>query len=128
MAHLCDNKPMTRLPLHLIKNALCALLFFGASAVSLAQACEYPRAPAVPNGELADKQQMREANQSVRAYLAKAEAYLACLQAMESDPKQPLPKRQAEINIARHNAAVDEMHRVTDAYNVAVRTFKARQN
>lgn len=90
--------------------------------------CDYPQAPTVPSGESADEEQMREAQKNVRAYLAAAEAYLACLEAMENDPEQPLSERQTEINVARHNAAVDEMHRVTDAYNIAVRTYKARQN
>lgn len=96
--------------------------------VAAAAGCEYPEAPSVPNGQIADEVQMREAQKNVRAYLAAAEAYLACLAAMENDPEHPLPERQAQINVARHNAAVDEMHRVTDAYNIAVRTYKARQN
>lgn len=113
-------------------QALIALLLLASALVAPVQVtaadCEYPQAPAMPNGETADEEQMREAQKSVRAYLAAAEEYLACLSAMENDPNQPLPQRQAEINVARHNAAVDEMHRVTDAYNVAVRTYKARQN
>lgn len=113
-----------------IQKLAAALVLAGAllaPGLVVGAGCEYPQAPAVPNGEIADEAQMREAQKSVRAYLADAEAYLACLEAMENDPEQPLPERQAEINVARHNAAVDEMHRVTDAYNIAVRTFKARQ-
>lgn len=122
---------MTIIDLKPTQVLLAVVLLAGALvAPALAQAagCEYPQAPAVPNGETADEEQMREAQKSVRAYLASAEEYLACLSAMENDPENPLPERQAQINVARHNAAVDEMHRITDAYNVAVRTYKARQN
>lgn len=89
--------------------------------------CEYPRSPPVPNGETVSEEDMRVAQRNVRAFLAAAEEYLACLAEMESNAAEPLSPRQAEINVSRHNAMVDEMHRVSDDYNVAVRIFKARQ-
>ncbi len=91
-----------------------------------AVACNYPVAPRVPNGETAEDKQMLEAQSSVRAYLSAAEAYLACLENMQTESGEPLPPRQAEINVARYNAMVEEMHRVSDEYNIAVRIFKAR--
>ena len=59
--------------------------------------------------------------------MAAAEAYLACLEAAASDPDSDVTERQAEINLKRYNAMVEEMHRVSDEYNIAVRIFKSRQ-
>lgn len=104
-----------------------ALLVCGLLAGNAAFGCDYPRSPAVPNGETATQEEMLEAQQRVRAYVAAAEAYLACLESAEADPENPLPQQQAEINVKRYNAMVEEMHRVSDEYNVAVRIFKSRQ-
>lgn len=92
-----------------------------------AASCDYPRSPSVPNGETVSADELRDTQDKVRAFLAKAEAYLACLEAMEKDAAEPPSARQAEINVARYNAMVDEMHRVSDEYNVAVRIFKSQQ-
>lgn len=105
------------------------LAIAGTAALLLAapaMACNYPVAPDVPNGELADQNQMLDAQSSVRAYLAAAEAYLECLESARTESGEPLPPRQAEINVARYNAMVEEMHRVSDEYNIAVRIFKSR--
>ncbi len=110
----------------LVLNILASLIS-GVLLAAPAAACDYPRSPVVPNGEVASKEEMQEAQVKVRAFVAAAEAYLDCLQAMESSSDTPLPPRQTEINVARYNAMVDEMHRISDEYNVAVRIFKARQ-
>lgn len=95
--------------------------------ITEAASCDYPRSPPVPDGETVTEADMREAQKKVRAFIAAAEAYLDCLSKIENEATEPLSERQAEINIARYNAMVDEMHRVSDEYNVAVRIFKARQ-
>lgn len=106
---------------------LFACLWLSALLPVSAAGCEYPRSPQLPNGELASEDEMRAAQKDVRAFLAAAEEYLSCLSAMEEQAGDSLSPRQAEINVARYNAMVDEMHRVSDEYNIAVRIFKSRQ-
>lgn len=106
---------------------LPVLLIFGMFASPALAACDYPRSPPIPSGETASEDVMRDAQKNVRAFLAAAEEYLDCLTAIEKERGEPLPPRQAEINVSRYNAMVDEMHRVSDEYNVAVRIFKSRQ-
>lgn len=108
-------------------NICSVALLCGLLATGSALACEYPRAPALPNGETATEDGMFEAQKNVRAYVAAAEAYLACLEAADVDPENPMMPKQAEINVKRYNAMVDEMHRVSDEFNIAVRIFKSRQ-
>lgn len=110
-----------------IPTIMFAILLSGLLAAGPALGCEYPRSPALPDGETATQEQMFEAQRSVRSYVAAAEAYLACLEAAEADPENPVTPKQAEINVKRYNAMVDEMHRVSDQYNIAVRIYKARQ-
>lgn len=104
-----------------------AMLICGTMLAGPVLACDYPRSPALPNGETATQDEMFAAQQAVRSYVAAAEAYLACLEAAEANPENPITPKQAEINVKRYNAMVEEMHRVSDEYNVAVRIFKARQ-
>ena len=104
-----------------------AMLISGVMLAGPVLACDYPRSPALPNGETATQDEMFAAQQAVRSYVASAEAYLACLEAVEANPENPITPKQAEINVKRYNAMVEEMHRVSDEYNVAVRIFKARQ-
>jgi len=110
-----------------IVPAVISLVLLALAPVAAAEACSYPKSPPVPNGETVTEAEMREAQKNVRAFVAAAEAYLACLSSIEENAAEPLTTRQAEINVARYNAMVDEMHRVSDEYNVAVRIFKARQ-
>lgn len=113
--------------MHKILPIFASVWLSAFSPLAAAQACDYPKSPPVPNGETVTEPDMREAQKNVRAFIAAAEAYLACLKKMEEDATQPMSDRQAAINVARYNAMVDEMHRVSDEYNVAVRMFKARQ-
>lgn len=113
---------MKRISALLLAPLLCGLL-----AAGQVLACDYPRSPPLPKGETATKEEMLQAQRAVRAYVAAAEAYLACLEAAETDPDNPITPKQAEINLKRYNAMVGEMHRVSDQYNIAVRVYKARQ-
>lgn len=84
------------------------LLIVGFSAAASA-ACTKPSAPNLPNPDTAVTPEMVKAKREVKEYLAAAEKYLECVKIT-----------------AKHNAMVDEMQKVADGFNAAVRAYKAR--
>lgn len=86
--------------------ATIASLVFSASAL----ACDKPTAPELPDPATAVTPQMIKAKNEVNAYIDAAKQYLDCIKG----------------NAGRHNAMVDEMEKVADKFNAAVRAYKAR--
>lgn len=86
--------------------AAIATLMFSVPAL----ACDKPAAPELPDPSTAVTPQMIKAKNDVNAYLEAAKAYLDCVSG----------------NAGRHNAMVDEMEKVAEKFNAAVRDYKAR--
>ena len=93
-----------------MKNVLALVfsLIVGFSA-SASVACTKPSAPDLPNPDTAVTPEMVKAKRDVQEYLAAAEKYLECVKI-----------------VAQHNAMVDEMQKVADGFNAAVRAYTAR--
>ena len=112
-----------------VKTLFCMLLL--AVTASVSAECVYPQRVDVPSGKTATKAEMIEGQKTVKAYLAEAENYLACMEqkhaAAESDDPAIEQERKA-LWTKRHNAMVEEMQAVGDEFNVAVRAFKARDS
>lgn len=85
------------------------------------------------DGTSATKDEMLEAQKSVKDFKASMEAYLECLDAEEKaaveqleDPtKEELSDRQEALN-KKYNAAVEELEIVAAEFNEQVRLFKAQ--
>ena len=106
------------------------MLVFAAPAVC---ACDYPQRADVPDGQTATKGDMMAGQQSVKAYMAAMEEYLACIAADEEvataqleDPSEELLRQREQMLGKRHNAAVEEMEIVAAEFNVEVRAYKAQ--
>src|SRR6185436_5884561 len=108
----------------LMRQRVFALICCVAGARALA--CDYPpTAPAIPDGKTATSEQMVDAQTSVKDYVSKMEAYIACLdQEVAKAGEEPPSEAQQHIHVEKHNAAVDEMQNVADKYNAEVRAFK----
>ncbi|MBB3167416.1 hypothetical protein [Simiduia aestuariiviva] len=91
-------------------NKVLAVLFATALLSTAAQACVKPNAPELPDPASAVTAQMIKAKNDVKAYLDAANGYIDCVKGSAS----------------RHNAMVDEMEKVADTFNAAVRTYKER--
>ena len=95
-----------------VKNIIAVVfstLLLAAFSAGAAASCQKPTAPNLPNPDTAVTPEMVKAKRDVQAYLTAAEAYLECVKV-----------------VAKHNAMVDEMEQVADAFNAAVRAYKAR--
>lgn len=103
----------------------CMLALMAAGAFQAAQAaCNYPPEAKVPDGATATEEQMKEANQAVKEYMAAVESYLACLDEEEKALGDAVTEEQKSLHTSRHNAAVDALNAVASRYNEQVQLFK----
>lgn len=83
-----------------------ALAFYSSTSFA---ACERPAPPALPNADTAVTAEMVKAQNEVKDYVAKAEAYLSCVDGKRSQ-----------------NEMIAEMEKVAAEFNAVVRAYKAR--
>jgi hypothetical protein len=97
--------------------------------------CTYPPAPSqIPDGNTATLDQMLTAQKAVQGYNEQMMAYLSCIKlerenAVAQGGAKLTKQQKAEIEdieIEKHNAAVDQLHAVADQFNTQVKIFKAR--
>ena len=89
---------------------LAAFVTFFALSTSAFAACDKPTAPELPDPASAVTAQMIKAKNDVKAYLDAANGYIGCVKG----------------NAARHNAMVEDMEKIADTFNSAVRAYKER--
>ena len=91
--------------------------------------CEYPARIEVPDGKTATEDNMIAGQQAVKGYISAMEEYLDCIdketESLVSDGDEKAEKEQRAILVSKHNAAVDEMETIADAFNEQVRAYKA---
>ena len=107
---------------------LASALFFAANQA--VARCDYPtQLKDIPNGEVATKEEMTDAQKAIKTYLADMNEFLDCL-AVENDAlgDDEANADKRSVVAARHNAAVDQMEQTGEEFNVAVRAYKARLN
>jgi KaiC/GvpD/RAD55 family RecA-like ATPase len=93
-----------------------------------AYACDYPPGkPEIPEGKTATSDQMMTAQGAVKDYVSKMEAYVACVDQEVESLGDTVTEAQRNIQVQKHNAAVDEMTAVADQFNAEVRAYKQAQ-
>ncbi len=117
----------------------CLIIFVGALSVQtvFAQAesastevienCPLPEKPSIPNGRTSTEEEMLEAQKNMKAYMAKGEAVLTCLDGLRQGWGEAITPEQDQINTLFYNKIVDEMTSVGDLFNSAVRAYKGKQ-
>jgi hypothetical protein len=101
----------------------CCLL-----ASAPAFACDYPtQLPEIPDGKTATNDQMITAQNAVKDYVAKMNAYLSCLDDEVNALGDTVTDAQKKVQVEKHNAAVDAMQGLADKYNAEVRAYKEAQ-
>jgi hypothetical protein len=90
-----------------------------------AMACENPPLVSIPDGKKSTLEQMLAGQKDVKAYQAKMNEYLACIDAEADTQGDKAPKEYKALMVNRHNAAVAEMEGVAAAFNDQIKAYKA---
>lgn len=115
---------------------LAAVLALAGLATAAQAECVYPDQDLqLPDGSTATKDEMIDAQQDVKAYMADMETYLDCLKkehaaaaADAGEEDEEVVARREAMFTKRHDAAVDQMHLVGARFNQQVRAYKAQSN
>ena len=112
-------------------DARCGSIAKLASAMALAACmfslpalagCMLPPPPSkIPDGSVANEQEMLSAMQTLKEYNGDVTVYLKCL---EFEAKQN--RLSASIRDMRHDAALEQLQEVADKFNQQVRVFKSK--
>jgi hypothetical protein len=103
----------------------CAVaVALGCFAVA-ASACESPSVVPIPDGKTSTLEQMLAGQKDVKAYQAKMNDYLACIDAEAAAQGDQAPNDYKALMVNRHNAAVAEMEGVAAAFNDQIKAYKA---
>ncbi len=105
--------------------ASCVLL-----AAAPAIACDYPAQPAIPDGATATKDEMIAASGEVKAYLAKVDEFLMCIEdeekaaiAASAEMPEEEIKRRSEMLDKRFEAANEDKALFGEKFNLQVRAY-----
>jgi hypothetical protein len=90
-----------------------------------AAACENPSLVSIPEGKASTLEQMLAAQAQVKAYQAKMNEYLACIDAEADTQGEKAPSEYKALMVNRHNAAVSEMELLAAAFNDQIKAYKA---
>jgi predicted dinucleotide-binding enzyme len=116
-----------------IKSTLLALAI--AATPALAQDCEQPETPSIPDGATSAMEDMLAGQKAVKAFQAANIDYLACVEkamaAAETaakdagnDDKAAAQKSYTDL-LETYNAAVSTEEEVAGQFNTAIREYKA---
>ncbi len=92
----------------------------------LIETCPLPNKPAIPNGRTSSEGEMIEAQTAMKAYIAKGNEVLACLDRDKAKMGDQATEEYIQINTLFYNRMVDEMTSVGDLFNSAVRAYKGK--
>lgn len=100
----------------------------GVAGSAFAEECVLPNSPIIPDGNVASKDELVAAQGSFKAYESKIVDYRECLIAQEKTIPADSETLQAqkEAIIALDNVSIDNLNKVAEEFNVAVRAFKER--
>ena len=111
-----------------------AFSLLAAASFSAHADCTYPKPPdAAPNGGTATEAEMIAGMQAFKKYNAEVTTYLSCLdtemqkQTAAAGDNADQVKQIKEMNVKKHNAAVDELTAHADEFNQQLRAYKAKQ-
>lgn len=91
--------------------------------------CDRPASPSIPDGSKAEREAMLEAHGNVQAYIEAGNSYLDCLKQEEATEvaSETATAESSKARMDDYNAMVDDMQKVGDGFNAALKQFNARQ-
>lgn len=106
--------------------AILAAVLLAPAALAGTERCSEPYGPVVPDGNTATSEEMKAAKAEVLQFIKDSDDYQACIDAVISDPEEKMTpqQKQAALKLIDDNQA--EKQAVADAYNAALRAYKAK--
>ena len=90
--------------------------------------CTYPKdRPSIPNGKTSTEEELLATQKLMKAYLAKGDEFLACLDHEQENWSEDEKKEKESFIVLFHNRMVDDMNEIADLFNTSVRAFKGRK-
>ena len=116
----------------IIKTNRLAVVVVALFLAQGALACDYPeRVKDMPDGTAATRDAMLAGKKAVESYIANMNTYLECIEAEEAQAIITLRDMDEEARAQRtdnfnkkYNAAVEEMNRVAEEFNIQLRAYK----
>jgi opacity protein-like surface antigen len=118
-----------------MKRALILVIAAASLSTAAFADCTYPRAPTkVPDGNVAQREEMLAAKKQVDLYNGEMTTYLNCLKTdydasvakLGSKATEDQKKQMAAMYTQKNDAAVDELQSVASRMNEQIRAFKAK--
>lgn len=112
---------------------LASMILLAPCAALAENECALPGRPDIPDGATAPEADMIKAQKAVKAFVAKTESYLACVELHQAKAQVaalhsnlPFTPSEQQAWNGRFNDGVNQETEVADRYNEQVRIFKAR--
>jgi len=87
-------------------------------------ACENPPMVAIPQGASSTREELLQAQEAVKAYLAAMQSYLICVQEEQTAAGENSPTEYRALMVKRQQTAIDEMETVAALFNEQIRAFR----
>lgn len=112
-----------------MRLAAAALIALFAAPVAFAgvdDRCQEPFGPVVPDGNTATAAQMTTAKREVLAFIKDSDAFQSCVILVIDDPKEEIKEPAKKAALKKIESNQREKEDVANAYNAALKAFKAR--
>ena len=106
--------------------ALLAAVLLAPAALAGTERCSLPYGPVVPDGNTATAAEMKAAKAEVLQFIDDSDAYQSCIEAVTKDPAEKMTPEQKQAAYALMDKNQQEKVAVADAYNQALRAYKAK--
>src|SRR6267154_1596120 len=123
------------LKMKFVKTFCLAALLSLSCAVPVLADCTYPKKPSdPPNGAKTTQEEMVAAMKITKQYDVDVKSYLNCLDtetdslvnALGADAKPEAVQQVKNKQNLKHNAAIDDLQKYADTFNLQLRAFKAK--
>ncbi len=106
--------------------AVFALLAAPTALGGIAERCQEPFGPVVPDGNTATAAEMRAAKTEVLNFIKDSDSFQNCVVLVIDDPKEEMKDPAKKAALKKLEANQREKEQVAAAYNQALKAFKAR--
>ncbi len=88
--------------------------------------CAMPMRPVIPDGSTASQQEMMTAQTALKSYIDAGNAYLGCLQEVETGWGAEATINQVAVLNYLYNGIVEDLQDRAEAFNTALNVFRSR--
>ena len=88
--------------------------------------CELPPKPTIPDGSSVTEDELIAVQAVIKTYMVHGNNYLECIKKVEEGWGETATPEQQALVITLHNGVVDDMEMVASFFNLAVRSYKEK--